>query len=228
MFNISYLGSSTINHIYSLHHFLIFVFHFSCRLNCSTIEIVVIFIIYLNYFIFPFSYILFKHQINAVTTTSDVPVEFILWILPTIIYIISRFLFQSSYSKPTLCCHCNPCCSSCKQQREITVCFVRCVNTLIWLRCYIVLIDLFILSIILLNTISTGFVVITPKKSSLYIVLGGKLCLWLDGFNLFYLHKFIVWVLLTIIYIVSLFVFQTSDLKPTLCCHCNRRCSSCK
>ena len=38
-----------------------------------------------------------------------------------------------------------------------------------------------------------------------------KLCLHLDCFNCFDLHKVIVWVLLFIIYIIYHLIFQTSD-----------------
>ena len=47
-----------------------------------------------------------------------------------------------------------------------------------------------------------------------------KLFLGFDYFHSFYLHKVIVRVLLTIIYIISYLIFQTSDEKSTLRGHC--------
>ena len=43
-----------------------------------------------------------------------------------------------------------------------------------------------------------------------------KLCYQFEYVQIFDYHKVIVWVLLTIIYIISHFIFQTSDSKPTL------------
>ena len=53
------------------------------------------------------------------------------------IYIIFHFLFQPYYLKPTLHWHCNRRCSSKNWQWSIIVYFVCCINTLIWLKCYI-------------------------------------------------------------------------------------------
>ena len=67
----------------------------------------------------------------------DIP-KVMVWVLLTNIYII----FKSYFYKTTLHCPCNLRLSGRRWQREITVCFVHCISTLIILRCYIVLINL--------------------------------------------------------------------------------------
>ena len=96
-----------------------------------------------------------------------------------LIYIDFCLLFQKSDLKLTLHCHCNRCCFVLKWQISIIVCFVCCIDTLIRLRHYIYSIQLFILSTIFSDKISTGFVSITAKKVSLFSVSERKLVLWL-------------------------------------------------
>ena len=95
----------------------------------------------------------------------------------------------------------------------------RYVAILIRLRCYIVFINLFLLSIVSSNVVFTGFATNTANKISLYFVLGGKLCLLFNCFNWFDLHKVIVWVFINMIYVIYNLIFQTSYSKPYLCYH---------
>ena len=67
----------------------------------------------------------------------------ILWVI-MIMYMRFLFsLFQTSDSKTTLCFRFNNSCSSLKWKKSIIVCFACFVDTLIRLRCYIDLINLF-------------------------------------------------------------------------------------
>ena len=59
------------------------------------------------------------------------------------IYIIYHLLFQTFDFKLTLSWHRNHCRSSHKWQMAIIVFFARCMDTLIWLHCYIFFINLF-------------------------------------------------------------------------------------
>ena len=106
-------------------------------------------------------------------------------------------IFKHMIWNSNLFCHWNRRHSSCKLQRGIIVCSVRCTNTFIWLWCYIFLINLFYLSIIFSNTISTGFVAITEKKVSLFLFLIEISFFQFDCFYYFKQHKVIVWVILT-------------------------------
>ena len=65
--------------------------------------------------------------------------EVIVWSILTIIHIIYPFLFQKFCSKLNLCCHSNHYCSSRKWQSEIVISFVRFIDTLMRLYCYIFL-----------------------------------------------------------------------------------------
>ena len=92
------------------------------------------------------------------------------------------------------------------------------------LRCYILLIKMFYFNNHFLKHIHPGFAAITENQVSLFFVLEWKFCLWFKCFDFFGQHKVVVWVLLTIIYIVSHLVFKTSNLKPTTGWHWNSCC----
>ena len=100
-------------------------------------------------------------------------------------------IFQPCDLKPTLRCHCNHLQYSLKWQQVITVLFCY-IETLIQLRCYIVSIILFLFYQLFaltqyINKLSLCFCF---KSKHLFKI-------WL--FKLFDLHKFISWVLFTII-----------------------------
>ena len=77
-----------------------------------------------------------------------------------------------------------------------------------------------ILSIILSNTISTGFDSITANQVCLYFVLEWNLCLRFHCFKLFGLNKVTLWVLLAIICSIYHWIFQAFYAKSILCWHC--------
>ena len=74
----------------------------------------------------------------------------------------------------------------------------------------------FILSIVFLNTISTGFFSITAKKASLSFFFERNLFLQFDWFYFRYLPNIIVWFIPTIIYIIYHSIFRSSDSKLSL------------
>ena len=76
-------------------------------------------------------------------------------------------IFQTSYSKPTLHCHCNQWRPSHKWKREILV-FFLCIDTMIRLRCYIYLIQIFYFINRLIEHNLYWFFYITEKKVSLF------------------------------------------------------------
>ena len=78
--------------------------------------------------------------------------------------------FKHMIKKSNQRCHWNRHHSSNKRQREIIIFCCCCTNTMIRLCCYICPINLFILSIIWSNTISTGLVATTSKKVSLFFI----------------------------------------------------------
>ena len=123
-------------------------------------------------------------------------------------------MFQEYYSKQTLHCHINHRCSSSTRQRKIMVCFVCCIDTLIWLRCYIYFINLFILSMVFLNTISTYFVSITAKNMFFLVWILFMQFDWLNFFvNKMNLLSELYWPFICMIHYLF---FQTYDLTPTL------------
>ena len=105
-------------------------------------------------------------------------------------------LFKQLNIKSNIFCHCNRCCFSYNWQQAITIVFVCFVYTLIQIRSYVFLINLFILSIIFSKTTSKGLIDITSKKVSLFFVFYRTL--FLRVFYYFKQHKFIVWFILII------------------------------
>ena len=143
------------------------------------------------------------------------------WVLLTVIYITYDYLFQSSDFKRTLYWHCNRCFSNRESQLSTTVGFVLYITTLIWLRCYIFSINLFDLSTVCPNTISTGFVTITESKVSFF-------CLWVKVVPAikwsYYVKNYEVigWLSITIHLHYLSFHISNTWFETTFCWHCNR------
>ena len=117
-------------------------------------------------------------------------------------------------------CNCNRRRSSCKGQWEIIVCVARYITTIVQLRGYIVLINLFDIFNFFLGHNLYRFIFYNWKKGKFIFCFWEKLVstIWLILF--FNVSKVIVQVLLTTFYIISHFCFQSSDSKTTLLCHC--------
>ena len=139
------------------------------------------------------------------------------------IYIFLCFHFKISDWKPTLRFYYNHRCSSRKWQHAIF--FVWWIDTVIRLRCYIVLINVFYFINIFLENNLYWFRWY-HRKEGIFLCPGTKVVSTIRLFLFFYLHKVIAWVSLIIIYIISHSPFQTSGLKTTLCCYYNHHCSS--
>ena len=93
--------------------------------------------------------------------------------------------YQTSDSKPTLCCHCNHRRYIYNWQRSIIICFfIALINWYNYVATYIQLIYS-ILPIIFSNRITADFVTITTNKVSLFFVFDQNLILGLDCFYFF-------------------------------------------
>ena len=141
--------------------------------------------------------------------------KFILWVLLTIIYIISHLCFQSSDSKPIISAATEyRRQSSHMWQQAISVCLVCFINKVLRLRHYIVSINLFYIIIFFPKHNIYRFLSYNIQEGKFVYYLGAELVptirmvLFLDP------PKVIVWVLLAIIYIISHFIFQSSESKP--------------
>ena len=124
--------------------------------------------------------------------------------------------------------HYNHHCSSRKWQREIIICFVCCITIFIQLWSYIVVINLFYIINCLLGRNLYRFFRRNRKEGKSIFCSGGKLVPTIRMILFFGLTKVVLWVLLTIIYIISRFLFQLYDSKPTPWFQCSCRCFSCK
>ena len=94
----------------------------------------------------------------------DLP-KVIVWVILNTIYIISHFIFQSFDSKPimfTATAYCHH--SICKWQYAIIICVVCYITIVIWLRSYIVSINLFnMINRLLKHNIYRFFAIIEKK-----------------------------------------------------------------
>ena len=154
--------------------------------------------------------------------------KFIVWVLLTIIYIIYHFIFQTSYSKLTLRCHFNNRHPSHKWQREITVCFFRCIATQIRLLCYIVLINLFYFINFFLEHHFLLIRCYHSKDGQFIFLFWIKTCSYNSTDLIISKNmKSLFESNLPFIYIIYHFIFQTGNSKPTLRWHCNSRHQRC-
>ena len=99
------------------------------------------------------------------------------------------FIYQESYSKPTL--FASPayrCCSSCKCQRVILVCIICCIIIVIWLHNYFVWFNYFKYQMVAETKIS--------KEGKFFF---SKIYSYNSTDFIFDLPKVIIWVILTII-----------------------------
>ena len=118
--------------------------------------------------------------------------------------------------------------SSCKWQQAVIFCFCCLINTLIRLRHHKLLINLFYFMNSLLKHYCYLLHRYHIKEGKFILSFDQKLFLRFDWYFSFEKNKFVVFVILTIIYIKYCLIFQTSDLKLTLRCHWNHCRPNCK
>ena len=146
----------------------------------------------------------------------DIP-KFTVWVTLTIIYITSYLIYQSPDSKLILLSDTTyrPR-SSCKWQRVIIIFFVGCITIVIQLWRYIISIILFYIINGLIEHNIYRFHRYNSKEGRFIFCFGAKLIpiIWLILFSS--LPKIIAWVLPTIIYIISHFIFKSTNSKPII------------
>ena len=240
--NICYIGSSTILKIYRLHHFWYCSLFYSCHLNCITGEKKFILIINLHDFIFTLWFILFEHKkqyhfklcrssrkwqwsiIVCVVSCITTVVKLRRYIVTINLFHIINWLLEKNLYR------------FCRYNSNGDK-FLFCFGEKLFLRFDWFYFSIYIkslhesylplstLSLILFfqsyysNQLSAATATIfSPVVSDNRKLL--KLFLLFDYSHFFDYHKVIVWVLLTIIYIISHLIFQTSDAKSTTHWHC--------